>query len=588
MEVIHLDQSEIDIECSVRNIPGPSNLKHTLLAKALLSEREGELISPCKPHEDAIRRPRLEIVECVDKLNQIRNDLRTKLTDESGEDTLAATVLIKLRSKLIHVEGRLARLSTLTEATVDSKYLLEICAKLRNIFKNPRGSPEDLNKTIKSLDELDINIGNATVNPQINNNSPQTNLTPPPNPTLMHHSTPICSTNLYHDQQEPPVSTIHTLTQNFPLPMTSSQTTCAQAPYRDQFTNLRYDSFQPPKIYPNIPQDLMETYLPYSNRTSGATSPRVLLSKNVRNLRFDGSVHGLSVDRFVYRFESIAADYGISINRLVEEVHGFLDGPALEFYWQCRESNGNISWPAMRMMLRDRFQDFRSDPIIKSALESRKQKTGEPFVEYYNDLLNISSTLRQPISSHELITIVMKNMRTALQLELASWLPSSLPELVQRCTHAEYTWKRLGAIPEYQVTRRNINEIHHIKHTPRQNHDYQSFIYPDSLGNIDAINRTNRGEHDIGLKCWNCGGLHKFPECEVPIKGVFCFGCGRRDVLKPYCPVCRSKLSGNRKEGMRPLGNTHALSQVTSVPRPELIEAASNTDPELKRMILKK
>lgn len=295
----------------------------------------------------------------------------------------------------------------------------------------------------------------------------------------------------------------------------------------------------------------------------------------------------------MYRFESIASDHRIPEVRLIEEAHGFLEGAALEFYWSCSERNRFITWAEMRSLFRERFQDFRTDLVIKSALESRRQKPGESFLDFYNDILNLSAPLQNPISTSELIFLLTKNMRTTLQFELASWVPSSLGELVQRCVNTENTWKRLGMAPEYYTLRKNVHEVStsHIpiyeptpSHAPQYGRDIPEFFPQVRSSNYSANNHVDalNSLTDRKLICWNCGGNHRFFDCEFPVKGIFCFGCGRKNVLKPRCPICTQQTQGNRTEGVRG-GLTHSQRQETTPQRTSTTEAAANTDPELYR-----
>lgn len=98
---------------------------------------------------------------------------------------------------------------------------------------------------------------------------------------------------------------------------------------------------------------------------------------------------------------------------------------------------------------------------------------------------------------------------------------------------------------------------------------------------IQAVHRNISEFNVSAIKCWNCGSGHRFQDCDIPIKSIFCFGCGKKDTVKPHCPICTSKNQGNRSEGMRLSGNHHSFQTNPPQPRPSTHEAAANTDPEL-------
>lgn len=616
MDLEYLTPSEFEIECSVRNITGPPTTKTDTLRLKLEDEKRGVVPSPLQPHDEALTRPRLEIEMVTAKLHSIRELFRSKIVKEKDETqklVCSEKDRTQIHSRLNHIRGCLIRLYRIPSVMTKVTQLLDIWYKFFDITNVSNEDPIKLNELIQTLDTFDLDSNTSSEDPgEITMMERQIS---PVNNT-------INNVNWGHR---------HTTTHQTPIPGTSAEAqiysqnlTYAQTPKTRDASKIRMSPVNENFDYPNHPtfatphermnprsmfdpnmfstphitgkRDLISGYnghapkLMESSPPQGPNNSRIILAKEIRNLRFDGSVQGIPIERFLYRFEAIAFDYGIPVNRLIEEVHGFLGGAAQEYYWSCRENKPYITWPELRTLLRERFQDFRTDMLVKAAMEARKQRSGENFIDYYNDLLNMSAPLKCPMSSTELIWLVMKNMKSSLQFELASWIPSSLPELVQRCVNTEYTWKRLGAHPDTHVPRKHIHELEascsfsgHISENPNfcpipneQSHPTTCY----DINNIEAINRNTTSY----VKCWNCGGGHRFLECDTPIKGIFCFGCGRQNVLKPNCPNCTNRNSGNQMGGMRTPGNPHLLAMTTGVPKPDMTESAVNTDPELYRM----
>lgn len=76
--------------------------------------------------------------------------------------------------------------------------------------------------------------------------------------------------------------------------------------------------------------------------------------------------------------------------------------------------------------------------------------------------------------------------------------------------------------------------------------------------------------------CWNCLDIgHVYMDCPTPSRGIFCYGCGERNILKPNCRTCQGKV----RTGVK---STGAHNPNLSVPKTNHEEVATNTDPELK------
>lgn len=582
MDIAHLAPSEVDIECTVRGLSG--NQKVAFLRNALQQEAAGAKISPEIAHQDAIHRPRLEVEICSNKINNLRENFRSKLTQvpsDANTFTIDKENITLLKSKLAHVRGRLLRLSTVASITNRVTYLLEVCIQLQNLFDRSLTTREDLDETCKIMDAIEIDSNDSIIEEE----NAEVQQVPPHSGAC---STPHTKTLTGINNFAPPLMTTNT-TMTIPQTNVNPSYTVPPTPPPPLLTKeqsvLGCNLNTPPGGYPNRISQRS------AHSLSGAS-----LAKEIRNLKFDGSVYGLNADRFIYRFELLAYNRGIPENMLIEEVLGFLEGAALEFYWSCREKDRSISWSYLRALLKDRFQSFNSDGVIRSSIEARKQRPGEPFIEFYNAILNLSAPLQNPLSQSELISLLTKNMRTSLQFQHASFRPTSVSDLVESCVTTENTWKRMGMVPDYYTPRRTVHELNE---TPSNFYPNNEFIYNSTsstsdnsnslndpgMNNLNAIyNRNNSGSNYNQVRCWNCDGSHRFHDCELPVKGIFCFGCGKKDTLKPHCPVCKNKNSGNGSMGMRTLGNSH-FQQPQKSPQqtPSTTDAAANTDPELYR-----
>lgn len=211
----------------------------------------------------------------------------------------------------------------------------------------------------------------------------------------------------------------------------------------------------------------------------------------------------------------------------MEEFHGLLDGSALAFYWSCRRNNRFITWTLLRQAFRDRFQNFCNDNVIRLNLENRRQKEGESFLIFYNDLLDIANRLRNPLSPTELLFLLNKNMSPALQIELAPYIPHNVGDLVQRCLNIESTWEGLKSYQNIFRPRRSVNEIQY--QSPSANFEQYDTSRNENFevsnfNQIDAVHASYSKPSTTQLQCWNCSGPHRYHDCSVMMKEPFCYG----------------------------------------------------------------
>lgn len=602
----HLEPTELQIECTVRKLKGPFIKQYEALKLLLEQEKSNNGNEPGECHAEALAQPQTEVSHCLDKLTQIRNAFRSNLTQKSvssDQFEIDGHELEILKSKVHHVLGRLNRISKIKDVEARANYLIKNCEQLSNIFNNCQA--QDLDMTLQILDQFDLQETQTPLIPaQASTTVPGNHSSPYPNiETVL---TPNSDNSVFHHEHSARYSRIPIIPgsapNNFSMPNSNAETSNGRST-QVTFSNLqhvlqdtRYYNPVPPNRYNthpmvNPPESISFNNMNFQPHENGF---KPVIAREIRNLKFDGTCEGVPIDKFLYRFEQVAIDYHISPHRLIEELHPLLAGPALEFYWSCRSANPGLQWPQLRQEFLARFQDYRTDNVIRLSLESRKQKMGEPFIQFYNAILNLSASLRNPLSQHDLIFLLMKNMSYSLQYELASYSPHSVAQLVQRCVNSEYTWKRLGSQNEYKVARKYVSELdlkeeHSMSRGLVANSYSQNFLSScdqPSMSNVEAIYhqplQKSSMEH-ASLKCWNCEGRHRYHECSLPIKTIFCFGCGRKNILKPNCINCSTRSSGNLIEGVRIPGNTHS-----QLKQPELLkttESACNTDPEFYRLL---
>lgn len=454
----------------------------------------------------------------------------------------------------------------------------------------------------------------------------------PGNMHFPHNSpiNPINQASFRVDTSRPPPSnvTLNPNNESFHYSLSKfPQITSAIAPCLD--ANITQPPYQYPSV-PNPPQT--HTQHPYSSSAftirpeplidlssgNGLMSIPSNISQPHRtsfarrnfnfNVQFDGSRNGLPVDRFLFRVERLATSFGIPRIHLVDELHFLLRGQAAEFYWSVLEQNqGIVDWDTMSLALRKRFIDRRADIDIRRSIDCRRQKTKEPFIEFYADILDMAIPLRTQLSPNDLLMTLLRNMSLELQHKLAGEHFSNVELLVDKCVAIEDAWNRLQKFNHPGGNYRRIEEITEtFREIPTSFNQFESIPTPVSnlqpsenylsqcpeyvsqnlhreegvLNSVQCQRKPNTPgfQNPDYVICWNCSDIgHRFTDCPKPPQHVFCYGCGAKNVVKPNCRHCATK-SGNAPMEPRPAGSYRPPKTILSQ-----TETASNTDPELVR-----
>lgn len=83
---------------------------------------------------------------------------------------------------------------------------------------------------------------------------------------------------------------------------------------------------------------------------------------------------------------------------------------------------------------------------------------------------------------------------------------------------------------------------------------------PEVINRLAAVsdpagNCQNNDYRKMEKICFNCKDIgHFYVDCPIPPQHIFCYGCGRENILKPNCFACQRKLTGNFKTGVNQTG----------------------------------
>lgn len=561
----HLKPDEFLIECSVRKLTGNplENLENLKLL--IKGELDNPILRPVKPHIQASKNPDREIRKCQIKIYELRQnfiDLEDETLDEENNQD-------SIMSRIMHVIRRLERLSSATrryktqclqvlkEAQAFQKYMKDYVNKtssfaniVETIEKDNNTGIEELSSSGEELSDDESVISNQTVafaaqeQNIFRNKCDIASSSQALSKTMSAQGINLKLDNEYSNQINLDMANLNIHAQSYP-----------------DLPNMRYQNqsaktSQPLPIY--------------------QTQPTIHLSSSDHKIKlafwkidFDGSSDGLPIERFLFRVEHLARTHRVTENELKDQFGVLLKGSALNWYWCYLERNPNLTWSQLRNAIIERFQDRRTDDDIRRILDSRKQKSGETFMEFYNEILSLSLRFRNPISDADILRTLRYNMSIGLQNHLADQEIDSISTLVRRCVALEDMWKRHQFNPEKFC--KPIFQVHEISNNnTSQTHSNDINSDQNSSNNINrSVNNnlnSNSNQPNYYI-CWNCQDIgHSFLKCNKP-RRLFCHGCGNNGFYKQNCPKCNTSGNGQLRTSKTAMDVPHTNQNRQQFPR---------------------
>lgn len=148
-----------------------------------------------------------------------------------------------------------------------------------------------------------------------------------------------------------------------------------------------------------------------SSRYSTAINPeKITQIIHSWNLKFDGSAQGVA---------TLTKDcLNNDIDSVCKNLHILLVGKAREWYWRYRKENPQINWREFGAALKEQYTDYRNDTDILEEIRARKQKQGETFEVFYDDVMLLASRMSTSIPEQQLIEMLTRNLLPEIRHEL--------------------------------------------------------------------------------------------------------------------------------------------------------------------------
>jgi len=250
-------------------------------------------------------------------------------------------------------------------------------------------------------------------------------------------------------------------------------------------------------------------------------------------VRFKGTSNDkLTIQEFLYRISALTtSDLQGDYQLLCNHISILLEDKASNWFWRYHaEVRGQVSWMNLCEGLVEEFKDRRTDEDVLDKIRARKQKSGERFDAFYDDVLRLNDRMVQRLSTFDLLPIIKRNLHPDLRKDLLYLPIHTMSQLREYVSKREIFDEDVAKVSSRsQTSSRHVAEI------------VDSDLEPQAIEAFSA----NR----VPFKCWNCNGEnHRWDDCPSEIRNRFCYGCGQPDVVKPKCPKC----SGNSKNVRSP------------------------------------
>lgn len=256
-----------------------------------------------------------------------------------------------------------------------------------------------------------------------------------------------------------------------------------------------------------------------------------------------------NVNRFLDKFLQINRYFEVSESDLLLILPDTFRDHALSFY----EGHKFLfsSWNQAVQSLRDTFLSPDFDRNLKGDMNSRVQAPSEALDSFISTLRNMNSQLNRPYDELDLLDMILSHLNPELLKATSQATFNSILELQQFGRRVEAANLRAA---NYQPTPDRLLQTYaptaqNNLSRPRQPTARVAEVSPTRPVSIlrrpSAVVRSNSS-------CWNCQGRgHCFTECPSP-PSVFCFKCGRPDVVATTCTCNDSRPTPTVPTGRLP------------------------------------
>jgi hypothetical protein len=204
--------------------------------------------------------------------------------------------------------------------------------------------------------------------------------------------------------------------------------------------------------------------------------------------------------------------------------------------------------------LRLDFLPIDYELALWDEIRSRTQGSTERPLIFIAIMENLFKRCINPVAEFVLLKLIIRNLLPYYQQQLSLRQPMSILELKTLCRMIEDTKIRSEKFQSPPLCNANTLEPElafkkpflkyaqktnislldstneHSNNGLQRNHSYQNNLVQDKLNSINSK-----------IRCYNCDEFgHTYQKCTKK-KNIFCYTCGKKNVIKPKCSDCQSK-----------------------------------------------
>ena len=220
--------------------------------------------------------------------------------------------------------------------------------------------------------------------------------------------------------------------------------------------------------------------------------------------------------------------------------HLLLKGRAARWFWNYCGNYEELNFAHLKVELQRHFKSVETDMSLTTKMYERKQNN-DSFEDFYYDIIDINSSMRNPLSDPQLIEILRNNMLDEVRSRIFTY---DTRDKTQYFYQANLAYKDYIRSKERKPKETGFSNYRNPN--PRRVHEIE---FDDlSSGEIEEITtKLNNWRAKRVMKCFNCFSEdHLLKECPEDITRFFCFRCGLEGYATPKCPNCNlnSRRSG--------------------------------------------
>lgn len=238
--------------------------------------------------------------------------------------------------------------------------------------------------------------------------------------------------------------------------------------------------------------------------------------------------------KFWKKVEKLQRSYDYDDEMVFKYFYLLLDGHALEWYWQYSDQYEVSNLPHLKKELLRVFKPRESDMELISVMYSRKQGS-DSFEKFYNDVVDMNYSLKDPLSDAQLIEILRTNVIDEIRQRIFTFSTRDRVKFFHKANQAYHdvckVKERRKPFQEYRAPPRRVNEL---------NFEEMSHLEIEEISSKLNNWKAQRAER----RCYNCHMAgHFLADCPEEITRFFCFKCGLDGYATPKCPNCSPKGS---------------------------------------------